>query len=66
MPLGKGVIMTPDTIKRLEAKRAELIGKRTELEKERRRKEAEQKALARSLRVRDTLEKTGLAYQPRS
>ena len=66
MPLGKGVIMTPDTIKRLEAKRNELIGKRIELEKERRRKEAEQKALARSLRVRDTLEKTGLAYQPRN
>jgi len=66
MPLGKGVIMTPDTIKRLEAKRNELIGKRIELEKERRRKEAEQKALARSLRVQDTLEKTGLAYQPRS
>ena len=35
MPLGKGVIMTPDTIKRLEAKRNELIGKRIELEKER-------------------------------
>lgn len=66
MPIGKGVIMTPDTIKRLEARRAELIGKRIELEKERRRKEAEQRALARNLRVQDTLDKTGLAYRPGS
>jgi len=64
MPIGKGVIMTPDTIKRLEARRNELIEKRNELKKERRRKEAEQMALARKLRVQDTLEKTGLTYRP--
>jgi hypothetical protein len=64
MPLGNGVIMTPETVKRLEARRDELIKKRIELAKERRRKEQEEKALARSQRVRETLEKTGLYYQP--
>jgi len=56
-----GVIMTPEVIKELEAKKQELIQKRADLERKRRMDEYDQRAQARRITVQDTLEKTGLA-----
>ena len=59
-PAKPGVIMTPETIKELEDQRQALIQKRIDLERQRRMDEYDQRARARSLRVQDTLEQTGL------
>jgi hypothetical protein len=55
-----GVIMTPEAVKELEAKKQALIQKRMDLERKRRMDEYDQRARARGLRVQDTLEKIGL------
>ena len=55
-----GVIMTPEVVEELEAKRQELIQKRADLERKRRMDEYDRKVQARGLRVKDTLEKIGL------
>ena len=55
-----GVIMTPEVVKALEEKRQKLIQTRRDLEKQRRMDEYDQRARARQIRVRDTLEETGL------
>jgi hypothetical protein len=55
-----GVIMTPEAVKELEAKKQALIQKRMDLERKRRMDEYDQRAQARGLRVQDNLEKIGL------
>ena len=55
-----GVIMTPEVVKELEAKKQELIQKRADLERKRRMDEYDRRVQARGSRVQDTLEKIGL------
>jgi len=55
-----GVIMTPETIKDLEAKRAAIDKKIQEREAMRRMDMYDQMVRARRMKVQDTLEKTGL------
>jgi hypothetical protein len=55
-----GVIMTPEVIKDLEAKRAAIDKKIQEREAMRRVDEYDQMVRARRMKVQDTLEKTGL------
>jgi len=55
-----GVAMTPEVVKELETKKQALIQKRMDLERKRRMDEYDQRAQARGLRVKDTLEKIGL------
>ena len=56
-----GVIMTPEVVKELEAKKQELIQKRADLERKRRMDEYDRRVQARGLKVQDTVEKIGLA-----
>lgn len=55
-----GVIMTPEVVEELEAKKQELIQKRADLERKRRMDEYDRRVQARGLKVQDTLEKIGL------
>lgn len=55
-----GVAMTPEVVQELEAKKQELIQKRSDLERKRRMDEYDKRAELRSSRVQDTIEKIGL------
>jgi hypothetical protein len=55
-----GVIMAPEVVEKLEAEKQALIQKRMDLERKRRMEDYDQRAQARGLKVKDTLEKIGL------
>jgi len=60
----KGVIMTPETIARLEKRRDELYSKRMDLEKERRDREYEEKVKKRKQRVDEVMRRLGYTTEP--
>jgi hypothetical protein len=55
-----GLNMAPEVVEELEAEKQALIQKRMDLERKRRMDEYDQRAQARGLKVKDTLEKIGL------
>ena len=60
----KGVIMTPETIARLEKRCDELYSKRMDLEKERRDREYEEKVKKRKQRVDEVMRRLGYTTEP--
>jgi hypothetical protein len=55
-----GLSMAPEVVEELESEKQALIQKRMDLERKRRMDEYDQRAQARGLKVKDTLEKIGL------